>query len=239
MITRKEWGAEPLTAYDWKVPVAKRTGIVIHHSVTAEGKSQKDVEAILRMIDGMHRRKGWGGIGYNLAVDFAGRVYEARGVNIVGCHAGNHNTANYGIVYIGDGRKRITPEAVAAIKGTVAALQKNSKKKLKVVGHRDVNLTACPGEKIYKLIKADTFEVAYPPKPAVVPPKPVEPAKPTTKPVTYVIARPGDSYWRIAVRTLGVRNTPNNYAKILKESKRIQKLNNNKPVIAGKKVRVA
>ena len=53
-----------------------------------------------------------------------------------------------------------------------------------------------------------------------------------------VIVRPGDSYWAIAVRVLKVSNTPRNYPAIIQETNRIKKLNNNKPLHSGNKVRV-
>ena len=171
MIKREQWGAKPLTAYSNKVSPSSRTKIVIHHSVTSEGTSRKAVEGILKRIDDQHRRNGWGGIGYNLVVDYAGRVYEARGINVLGAHAARSNTVAYGICYIGDGRKRITPEAIEAIRKLVKKLQRRSSKKLEVVGHGDVNSTSCPGGKIYKLIKGGVFSSEYK-KPGLRLPKP-------------------------------------------------------------------
>jgi hypothetical protein len=175
IIKRQQWGAKPVTAYSSTVRPATRTRIVIHHSVTSEGKTQAQVESILRRIDDQHRGNGWGGIGYNLAVDYDGRIYEARGVDIMGAHARGANFNGYGIVYIGDGRNRITPKAVNAIKGLVVSLQRRSSKRLNVVGHKDVNSTACPGDKIYDLVKSGQFNMAYPASPVSPPPAPVAP----------------------------------------------------------------
>lgn len=161
MITRKEWGAKPLTAYTYKIEPSYRTGVVVHHSVTAEGKSRPEVEAILRQIDDQHRSQGWGGIGYNLAVDYAGRIYRARGINIIGCHAADNNGRNYGVCYIGDGRDRITNAAVEAIRQCVKLLQQRSDKRLKIMGHQDLNATACPGPKIQKLVNEGKFRVQH------------------------------------------------------------------------------
>lgn len=161
MIRRKAWGAKPLTAYNWNIDPQYRTGIIIHHSVTPEGKSRQDVEATLRQIDDGDRREGYGGIGYNLAVDYAGRIYVARGINRIGAHAADANSRNYGICYIGDGRVRISQDAVKAIRRAVDRLQQHSGKKLRVYGHKDINPTACPGDKIYKLIKDGKFSVPY------------------------------------------------------------------------------
>lgn len=182
IIKRQQWGAKPLTAYTNTISPARRSRIVVHHSVTSEGRTRAQVERILRRIDDQHRGNGWGGIGYNLAVDYAGRIYEARGIDIQGAHARGANFDGYGIVYIGDGRTRITPKAVNAIKGLVVSLQRRSSKKLNVVGHKDVNSTACPGDKIYDLVKSGDFNMNYPASP-VAPPSPNVPPIPGGIPV--------------------------------------------------------
>jgi hypothetical protein len=162
MIRRKQWGAKPLTAYSNKISPSYRTGVVIHHSVTPEGNTQNQVEAILRQIDDGDRAQGYGGIGYNLAVDYAGRVYEARGINIMGVHTIDANSRNYGVCYIGDGRERITKDAVEAFQRVVKRLQNNSRKKLKIYGHQDLWATACPGPKIQRLVESRVFSSPYP-----------------------------------------------------------------------------
>jgi hypothetical protein len=219
MITRSDWGAGRLTAYTSTIKPANRTGIIIHHSVTAEGTTEASVSSILRTIDGFHRRKGWGGIGYNFAVDHAGRVYEARGRDIIGVHAAGSNTANFGICFIGNSDKKLTPKAVAAIAKLVENLQNAAGKNLKVQGHRDVNSTGCPGSKLYTEIKAGTFNIKY-------------------KVVTHVLALPGDTYHKIAVRQLLLTNPHPTLAEKVAERKRIRKLNNGAPVVAGQKVRI-
>jgi hypothetical protein len=219
MITRSDWGAGRLTAYTSTIKPANRTGIVIHHSVTSQGTTEASVSSILRTIDGFHRRKGWGGIGYNFAVDHQGRVYEARGRDIIGVHASGSNTANFGICFIGNSDKKLTPKAVAAIAKLVENLQNAAGKNLKVQGHRDVNSTGCPGSKLYTEIKAGTFNIKY-------------------KVAAYVLALPGDTYHKIAVRQLLLTNPHPTLAEKVAERKRIRKLNNGAPVVAGQKVRI-
>lgn len=154
MISRKQWGATPLTRFTNKIKPSYRTGIVIHHSVTAEGKSLAEVARILKQIEAGHLARNLGGIGYNLAVDFAGRIYEARGINVLGAHTADANARNYGIVFIGDTRKRITDDAVDGLKQAIAMLEKNSKKDLQLFGHGDLRPTACPGPKLNALIES-------------------------------------------------------------------------------------
>lgn len=157
MITRKQWGALPLTRYSNKIDPKYRTGIIIHHTVTGEGKSRADVVKILKMIEKDHIRRNCGGIGYNIVVDYAGRIYEARGMDIMGCHTANANARNYGVAYVGDTRKQITDDAVDAIREVVRMFEKNSRKQLEVTGHGFIRPTACPGTKLRKLIEKGEF----------------------------------------------------------------------------------
>jgi hypothetical protein len=219
MITRQEWGAGRLTAYTNSVKPSLRSGITIHHSVTAQGTTKKSVEAILRGIDSFHRSKGWGGIGYNFAVDHRGRVYEARGRDIIGVHASGANTSTFGICYIGNTDKKLTASAIEAIKGLVDSLQNDSKKKLDVKGHRDINSTACPGRLLYREIKAGTFDIRY-------------------LKAEFITALPLDTYHKIAVRQLAKTNSNPTRAEKTTERQRIRKLNNGATITAGMKVRV-
>jgi hypothetical protein len=221
MITRNQWGAKPLTAYTTTTPPKNRTGIIIHHSVTSEGTNQASVESILRGIDDFHRRKGWGGIGYNFAVDHKGRIYEARGRDIIGVHAANHNGLNFGICYIGNTDKHLTADAVKAIQTLVAELQEAANKKLNVRGHGSVNLTACPGRRLQARIEAGRFNIPYVAK-------------------SYVIVLASDtSYRKLATRILGLKPSPANLPTRIAEAQRLKALNNNMALIPGRRVRVS
>jgi LysM repeat protein len=75
------------------------------------------------------------------------------------------------------------------------------------------------------------------PEPPKAPEKPVKPSKPTKpaapKKVYYTIKN-GDSYWRIAEKTLGTKNG----VKIIREIARLKKLNNYTGLFAGNKLRI-
>jgi N-acetylmuramoyl-L-alanine amidase len=220
LITRQEWGAKPLTAYSNTTAPKNRTGIIIHHSVTGEGTNQKSVESILRGIDDYHRRKGWGGIGYNFAVDHKGRIYEARGRDIIGVHAANHNTLNFGICYIGNTDKHLTIAAVKAIQSLVEELQEAANKKLNVRGHGSVNLTGCPGRRLQARLEAGRFDIPFVKK-------------------QYALVLPVDkSYRKLATRLLGLTPSVANLPARIAEAQRLKALNNNAALIAGRKVRV-
>jgi hypothetical protein len=240
MIPRSKWGAKPITRHGQRIDPSRRTGVIIHHSVTPQGKSQAEVERILRSIDTFHRNKNWGGIGYNVAVDYHGRIYEARGVDILGAHTGGRNTPNYGVVFIGDGRFNIPDKAVEALKQVVDLFQANSGKKLTVTGHGNVAATQCPGSLIRAMIDRGEFNRPYPttaPQPAPAPAP--APARPQPAPAQdFVTVQRGDSYWRIATRLLGVANTPRQAAAIGRETRRLQKLNGNAALHPGQRLRV-
>jgi hypothetical protein len=243
MIPRSKWGAKPITRHGQRIDPSRRTGVIIHHSVTPQGKSQAEVERILRSIDTFHRNKNWGGIGYNVAVDYAGRIYEARGVDILGAHTGGRNTANYGVVFIGDGRFNIPDKAVEALQQVVDMFQANSRKKLQVTGHGLVASTQCPGSLIRSLILQGRFDRPYPansPAPAPAPqPAPQPVPQPAPQPAQdFIIVQRGDSYWRIAARVLGVPNTARHAVAIGRETARLQKLNGNAALHPGQRLRV-
>jgi hypothetical protein len=162
MISRIHWGAPALTRYTETVPTSERIGIIIHHTVYPEGDSQEDVQSLLREIDQYHRERDFGGIGYNLVVDYAGRLYEARGIDIMGAHTANVNRYNYGVAYMGDTRKRVTAEAVESIKLVVDLLQQHSNKSLAVAGHNEFRETLCPGTQLDKLVRSGEFKRPFP-----------------------------------------------------------------------------
>jgi hypothetical protein len=156
MITREEWGARP-RQNPRIIEHSYRTGVVIHHSVTATGDSQKDVEAILRQIDAYHIERDMGGIGYNLCVDYAGRIYVGRGLRYQGAHVVDNNARNYGICYIGDGRNPVPKAAVAGIKKAVNLCRDRAGHKLAIKGHQDLWPTACPGDNLMRLVNSGAF----------------------------------------------------------------------------------
>jgi hypothetical protein len=176
ILTRSQWGARapktaPVTAPDLKLAV-------VHHSVNANTYGRNDVPALLRGIQAYHMdAQGWNDIAYNFAVDRFGRIWEARagGIDevVVGGHAQGFNTSTTGVMVLGD-FSTATPtqasvDAVAEIigwkfarhqqdvrgstqfaslggpryaAGTVVTLPK-------VVGHRDVGSTSCPGSRLH------------------------------------------------------------------------------------------
>jgi hypothetical protein len=177
ILTRSQWGARPPAvtpsiAADLKIAV-------VHHSVTNNTYSSEQVPALLRSIQTYHMDvQGWNDIAYNVAVDRFGRIWEARagGVDksVIGGHAQGFNTYSSGVMVLGDFRSaqpsQAAVDAVADVigwrfadeqvdvrgttqftslggprytSGTVVQLPR-------IVGHRDVGVTSCPGSELYR-----------------------------------------------------------------------------------------
>ncbi|UNX55740.1 cell wall-binding repeat-containing protein [Georgenia sp. TF02-10] len=167
IFTRADWGADE-SIRSWRPELGRVTGAVIHHSAGANGYSAAQVPAIIRGIYAFHAQgRGWGDIGYNVLVDRFGRAWEGRygGLDnaIIGAHASGVNATTFGISVLGDYDKVAVPaaafETVAQVvawkfarhgistAGTAVGL--NGKPMPRVVGHRDVGSTACPGRFFY------------------------------------------------------------------------------------------
>ncbi|MGQ0431988.1 MAG: FG-GAP-like repeat-containing protein [Microthrixaceae bacterium] len=176
ILTREQWGARPPAATP-TIASDMRIGVV-HHSVTANGYSPSDVPSILRGIQAYHMDvQGWNDIAYNFAVDGFGRTWEARGGGIanlvVGGHAAGFNTGSVGVVMLGDFTS--VPPSEASVQavgnvlgwkfalggiepvGTVPFTTTGGTKYSsgttvtlpRIVGHRDVGSTGCPGQRLF------------------------------------------------------------------------------------------
>lgn len=169
--TRASWGARSATSGS----SASRLDLaVVHHTATSNSYSSADVPGILRSIQAFHMdANGWSDIGYNFLIDRFGRTWEGRaggmGNPVIGAHAAGFNTGSVGVSLIGNfvgasptasaleatsrvigwklgiygvdptGRANITSRGSTSIPaGQVVNLPR-------VVGHRDVGSTACPG----------------------------------------------------------------------------------------------
>jgi N-acetylmuramoyl-L-alanine amidase len=126
---------KPLTPLDLR----KVEYIIIHHL--------KAITATPEDIHKWHLDKGWSGAGYNEYIRKDGTVYIMRGDN-KGAHTENYNTNGYGIAVEGDyDVEQTMPTAqfnslVQRIKHNLGRFP-NVKK---VVGHKDLDSTACPGK---------------------------------------------------------------------------------------------
>lgn len=126
----------------------KITHIVVHYSATFE-----DQNLTVKDIDKMHKARGWSGVGYHYVIRRDGVVEKGRPDNQVGAHVGGQNSGKIGICAIGGVNRKTGPDVgvdnrtAAQIKSQVALIKSLLIKhpKAKVVGHRDLAPTQCPG----------------------------------------------------------------------------------------------
>jgi N-acetylmuramoyl-L-alanine amidase len=123
--------------------------LTVHYTATYE-----DQDVDIADIDRWHRNQGYAGVGYHRYVKRSGLVQFGRSLSRTGAHVKNQNTKNLGICYEG-GLKRATGKDVGDDTRTPAQkveLEKMIREFLnqfptikRVVGHKDLAKTQCPG----------------------------------------------------------------------------------------------
>lgn len=115
---------------------------------------------------------GWRDIGYNFLITQDGQIFEGRGWDKQGSHAGaNGNVPSIGVqIYIG-GNQRPTQQAQQAVVWLYSQANARFGRTLQVKGHRDYTATSCPGDYLYNnWVKTGLKFKSSPPKEQ--PPKP-------------------------------------------------------------------
>ena len=155
---------------------------IVHHTVTSNNYSPADSAAIVRGIYFFHTHtNGWCDIGYNFLVDRFGQVFEGRAGGItsavLGAHAGGFNTQHRRRVdrrLREHGCARGDVQRVALAAGVEARLPRRRARGddhrhrrsfdaaryppgtpvavNTIIGHRDVDSTACPGDVGYAML---------------------------------------------------------------------------------------
>lgn len=113
------------------------TEIILHHAEASH--------ASVEDINQWHLERGWAGIGYNYYVRKDGTIWRGRPEWAVGAHAKGHNDKSIGICCEGAYMTETMPAAqLAALKALICDIMSRYGK-LKLLRHKDVNETDCPG----------------------------------------------------------------------------------------------
>jgi len=117
---------------------SKTEMIVLHHSASAV--------ATVETIHALHLLNGYGGIGYHYLVRKDGSIWRGRPENVVGAHSKGNNLYSIGICFEGNFENEEMGEAqvVAGVELIKDILSRYGE--LEIVGHRDLQATACPGK---------------------------------------------------------------------------------------------
>ena len=161
------------TRSQWKARAPKRPAkvlsrapdhIVIHHTATANSsaRSLSHAFALSRTIQKWHMdRNGWDDAGQQLTISRGGIVMEGRNKSLkavrasdlaVGAHVLHHNDHTIGIENEGTYTKKQVPgrlwESLVEVCVWLCRSYDLDPSEA-IVGHRDYNKTACPGDRLY------------------------------------------------------------------------------------------
>ena len=127
-------------AYNWNGSLSNRekTNYIVLHHRAGEG----DVESIHKQ----HLGRGFSGIGYHFYVRKSGEVYKGRPIGTVGAHTLGANNESVGICFEGNFEKEATmPYLQEKCGRELVTYLKNLYPNARVVEHRELQSTACPG----------------------------------------------------------------------------------------------
>lgn len=164
VISRIAWGSPDGEGSPRWVPFFEEPfHIVIHHTDAPPGPNGPAGD--LRAIWSFHTfTRGWGDIGYNYVIDTSGNVYEGRagGDLSAGAHTHNFNAGALGISLIGSYQYATPPAPMLRTLqaliirlanrygiDTRAVVSQRGLPFRALAGHRDFNLTTCPGDQVY------------------------------------------------------------------------------------------
>ncbi len=180
---RAQWGSpEAYSSPEWDPTYEPLHRITVHHTATTYSG---DSFAAMRAIWHHHKNiNGWGDIGYNYVVDSQGNMFQGRFYDyaeaerqhgeVVGAHAYEHNRGTSGISVIGNYATADPPSEVFYSVARLAAYKAaeydfnpayDNWFGPQLIGHRDVNQTACPGQRFYdRLQEVRNLANAYYPR---------------------------------------------------------------------------
>ena len=128
-------------AWKWKNTPTKRTKTeyaVLHHSASSVASASD--------IDRWHKNDGSSGIGYQFLIQKDGSIYEGRPLDTVGAHCLGYNACSIGICFEGDFELEMPTEKQYKAGRELLTYLKGIYPNIKVVGHKDLYATACPGK---------------------------------------------------------------------------------------------
>lgn len=164
-VRRSQWHARvPKYREPLPVPVPY---VVIHHSYTPPAcYDASSCQQAMRSMQNFHMdERQWADIGYSFGVGGDGVAYEGRGWDVLGAHSLHFNNFSIGICLIGDWINTVPPlQQLKTAQALIAAGVDLGyiRKDYKLVGHRQVRDTECPGDALYSEIQTWPHYTPYP-----------------------------------------------------------------------------
>lgn len=134
------------------------TAIIFHNTDSPQATTT------LEMVREWHvKGNGWKDIGYHKFVDGQAVCHQGRPDEEVGAHALNHNAHTIGVAAAGNGNKEhLTPAMKHTLVQVFATLcKRHGLTERNILGHREVNATACPGDLYFQDLQEIKKEVAH------------------------------------------------------------------------------
>lgn len=179
IFSRADWGANESWSRSTSRSNEMRSVIVHHTAGTNYYAKSESPQVMRGIYSYHTRTLGWADVGYNVIVDKYGQIFEGRqgGLHVhkTGAHAYGFNTGSFGISVMGDYTNISVPDAALRSIATLAAwklngvfvegvhetalypnvsaagnIRRSGNVVLpRLIGHRDVNYTSCPGDRFY------------------------------------------------------------------------------------------
>jgi hypothetical protein len=137
-------------------PISSMSTLFLHYSASDGSGIDKKGEPVETMhnLQNYHMdNNGWCDIGYSYVVIQPrgifkrALVFEGRGFRNVPSSQEGHNTGNVSVCVVADSNDKIKRSTVRAIRQIIRRCPAT-----KVRGHRDVNSTSCPGDRLYSKV---------------------------------------------------------------------------------------
>lgn len=154
-IPRSAWGLpDPQGQAAWQTDRSNRTGFVVHWDGGETPTTEQRVIELMLAYHRYHISVGNGFFDYNLAVSpVTGDIYEGRGLDTIGAHAGGANTPNIGVILVG-GPGNLTEAGKQGLRDAYALACNHVGRALAQRVHSDINSTGCPGDEIRRWVHA-------------------------------------------------------------------------------------
>lgn len=217
IIPRKEWTTGRTGSNG---TYGKVTAVTCHWPADGVKTHSSSISHVKKVLQGYRRfhvnSRGWIDIGYNFAIDPAGRVWELRGMRNVGAHAASKanpraNTTRVGVLFIVGSDQQVTDKMWDAFLGLRAAILKVHPSATKIEGHQQVPgaATSCPGPAVMARVRGGAVSKPTEPTPTPSKPKPSAPAggKSIAQMAAEVIAGQHGNGHTNRMRSLGVSDS--------------------------------
>lgn len=136
-------------------PMLPVTCVTVHHDGLDElfwGTKQAEVAARLERYRVGHLARGWADIGYHLAIDRGGVLWQGRAIRWQGAHVHLHNEGNIGVLVMGNfDLQQPSFAQMATLRRVLTELRATYRiKRGEVYTHKEWKdaQTACPGESL-------------------------------------------------------------------------------------------